>query len=501
MAVLRLFFHYLRGTYQLFANGGSFVSIFLISVTFVLLIGLSCNGNSSLESRNDLGDKPGILQHVPTDEFDLGQFTVDELVNIGRGIFTSSFNTKDGAGNSKVRIFGFKSEQEMLFSNFNRISGPDANGCSGCHNLPNPGGGGDSVANVWVLAHKFPNINFDNKDGDFLEELTLKSVGNERGTISMFGSGFIELLAREMTHDLHKLKQFAIEQSSMTQKPVTVRLLTKDVYFGKLTVWPDGLVDASRVEGIDEDLIIKPFGQKGVYTSLREFTLDALEVHHGLQAVERVGLDIDADFDGVSNELTEGDVTALTLFQATLPPPFIQTPQSSLSESYAIRGKELFTNIGCATCHKPFLELMSPIYSEPNRLNPPGTLNVSSSGKDYFVDLVQQLDSNAVQISDDGHYLIYAFTDLKRHDMGPVLANEVLEQRFVESQSWITRKLWGIISEPPFLHHGRATLISEAVLAHQGEADESRLNFEKLSVDDRAALIEFLNTFRTASSP
>ena len=38
---------------------------------------------------------------------------------------------------------------------------------------------------------------------------------------------------------------------------------------------------------------------------------------------------------------------------------------------------------------------------------------------------------------------------------------------------WLTRKLWGFASEPPFLHHGRATLMSEAILAHGGEALES----------------------------
>jgi hypothetical protein len=56
--------------------------------------------------------------------------------------------------------------------------------------------------------------------------------------------------------------------------------------------------------------------------------------------------------------------------------------------------------------------------------------------------------------------------------------------------------LWGFASEPPFLHHGRATLISEAVLAHGGEAQESRDSYATLSAEDQAAVVEFLKTLQ-----
>ena len=80
--------------------------------------------------------------------------------------------------------------------------------------------------------------------------------------------------------------------------------------------------------------------------------------------------------------------------------------------------------------------------------------------------------------------------------MGEILANETLEQRFVESPVWLTRKLWGIMSEPPFLHHGRATLLDEAIAAHGGEANQSQAEYLNLSESDRIAVIEFLKTFR-----
>jgi cytochrome c5 len=282
---------------------------------------------------------------------------------------------------------------------------------------------------------------------------------------------------------------------------VTVHAETKGVSFGELTVWPDGLVDTSQINGIDGDLIVKPFGQKGVYTSLREFTLDALEVHHGLQGEERAGTDIDADEDGVVNELTIADTTALTIFQASLPPPFMDTSATGLQETYIERGEKLFESVGCAVCHKPYLELINPIYTEPNPFNPPGTLVDYEIPEMYGIDLFQNANSNAIRRTDEGTYLVYAYTDLKRHDMGPILANEKVEQRFIESAIWITRKLWGIMSEPPFLHHGRATLLQEAIDVHYGEAEASRTKYEGLSDEDKTAVIEFMKTFQMTDTP
>ena len=92
--------------------------------------------------------------------------------------------------------------------------------------------------------------------------------------------------------------------------------------------------------------------------------------------------------------------------------------------------------------------------------------------------------------------MVPVFTDLKRHDMGDVLNNETLEEEMVPTDQWLTRKLWGFANEPPYLHHGRATLISEAILAHGGEAQASRDAFAALSPDDQAAVVEFLKTLQ-----
>jgi hypothetical protein len=136
--------------------------------------------------------------------------------------------------------------------NFNRISAPDANSCAGCHNLPFgiAGGGGDIVANVFVQGQRFDFARFDALDaapaGGMLDEsgapASLQTVGNSRGTLGMFGSGFIEMLARQMTLDLQRIRNAVPPGGS-------VKLTAKGVSFGTLARHVDGRWDTSRTEG------------------------------------------------------------------------------------------------------------------------------------------------------------------------------------------------------------------------------------------------------------
>ena len=107
----------------------------------------------------------------------------------------------------------------------------------------------------------------------------------------------------------------------------------------------------------------------------------------------------------------------------------------------------------------------------------------------------------------DGVVWVPAFTDLKLHDItsGPDDPNrEPLNQdvppgneRFFDGNGrFLTKKLWGAANEPPYFHHGRFTTMREAVLAHDGEARESREAFEALPTYDQDAVIEFLKTLQ-----
>jgi hypothetical protein len=106
----------------------------------------------------------------------------------------------------------------------------------------------------------------------------------------------------------------------------------------------------SELHGVDQDLIVRPFSQKGVFTSLRQFSVNALNHHHGMQATERFGTawtgSEDFDQDGVKNEVTVGDVTSLVIFQAVLPPPTQVWPV----HPGARRAAEAARNVTCPTC-------------------------------------------------------------------------------------------------------------------------------------------------------
>src|SRR5690606_24091557 len=105
-------------------------------------------------------------------------------------------------------------------------------------------------------------------------------------------------------------------------------LSSKGIGFGSLVAHANGSVDTALVEGVDADLVVRPFHQKGVAVSLREISNNAMNHHHGMQASERFGAGLDPDGDGMTDELTVGDMTAVTVFQATLPAPIPVEPQS-----------------------------------------------------------------------------------------------------------------------------------------------------------------------------
>lgn len=407
--------------------------------------------------------------------------------------------------------------------NFNRVSARDSNGCSGCHNAPFgiPGGGGDFVTGVFVAAQRFDFATFDHGDGvttrGALREdgtfATLGDIGNYRATVGMFGSGFIEMLARQMTADLRSIRDGLAPGESAP-------LISKGVDFGELQRFGDGNWDTSAVEGLPPQslassgpdappsLVIHPFHQSGSVVSIRQFTNNAFNHHHGMQSAERFGDGIDADGDGVVNELTIADVTAVALYQATLSVPQQVLPQDPKVRRAVRDGEALFSDIGCADCHVPALPLTDEgwIYTEPNPYNPPGNLQAGAAAS-VEVDLTQSGLPGIRPKPRNGVLWVRAFTDLKLHDItsGPDDPNaEAIDinhpagsPEFLGGNTqFLTKKLWGAANERPYFHHGKFTTLREATLAHSGEAADSRAAFESLDADKQRQIIEFLKSLQ-----
>lgn len=289
------------------------------------------------------GDKPVLRSHVDQTLIDNGHMPFGEILAAGQFLFAAKFNVLDGFGRPAATGNGVPTLRDPQASPLmNRISGLDANSCAGCHNEPAVGGSGDFVANVFVLGQLADPV-LTTIDPEF---------SNERNTLGMHGAGPIEALAVEMTDELIAIRESAIRKARQTGQNVTYRLITKTVDFGVITARPDGSVDTSGVDGVDTDLIIKPFHQKGVVNSLRVFTNNAYNHHHGLQSVERFGIartgTNDHDQDGVPDELTAGDITASSLFQAALATPQQVLPDDPKERIQVRRGEQLFSKIGCA---------------------------------------------------------------------------------------------------------------------------------------------------------
>lgn len=418
---------------------------------------------------------------------------LEALRKKGERLFTGRFTEADGVGRPFATQAIIPTRRKRAPENaFFRTAGMDSNACSGCHNEPVAGGAGDFVTNVFV-SEGFESADFDSLDPQF---------SNERGSNHLFGSGLVELLAREMTEELRTIRRTAAAEARRTGQPVKAALATKGVGFGTIVADPDGVIDLSGVEGVDADLVIRPFSQKGVMTSLRQFTDNALNHHHGMQPSERFGLrwtgTRDHDGDEHEDEISEGDVSALVAWQAALPAPTVSTPADPAWRAAASRGIDTFSQVGCASCHKPSLPLASLKFVDPGPSDMAGTLRTADVAEPAVYDLGLYEWAKKLPRNDNGEVLVPLFGDLKRHTIADqqvaALGNELLAQRFVERNVFMTAELWGVGSTSPYGHRNDMASLDTVIRAHGGEGRAARDAYIALSEEEQQNIIAFLKT-------
>jgi CxxC motif-containing protein (DUF1111 family) len=208
------------------------------------------------------------------------------------------------------------------------------------------------------------------------------------------------------------------------------------------------------------------FGWQGDAVSIRDQTTNAFAREMGLTSNDRSSDDCtpaEADCRGQPNggspEVSDELIDAVVTFVGTLAVP--GSPVQARDDSL---GRELFTSIGCAGCHRPRLPV-----------DLPGAGGTRVRG------------------------VIAPYTDLRLHDLGLEMADENVSGAKVISR-WRTAPLWGLgyrlktESHSTFLHDGRARSTEEAILWHSGEAAQPRHNFTKLGPRAREALLRWLET-------
>jgi cytochrome c peroxidase len=211
-----------------------------------------------------------------------------------------------------------------------------------------------------------------------------------------------------------------------------------------------------------------------------------MQFHHGIQPVEVVGEDEDADGDGVANELLVGEISALHIFQVSLERPVVRGKNQQTEQ-----GRQLFSTIGCASCHIPSQQ------TERRLLNVsfPGVPADPSANVYFTIDLSKKpplFRKAGLGVEVD------LFADLKRHDMGPGLAESTGDPL---DAFFTTARLWGVADTAPYLHDGRAPTLTEAILLHGGEAEEARDEFDALLDAEKEAVLAFLRSLRTPLRP
>jgi CxxC motif-containing protein (DUF1111 family) len=191
--------------------------------------------------------------------------------------------------------------------------------------------------------------------------------------------------------------------------------------------------------------------------------------------------DPNCQFKGVPNDATNtdaatplevsSDIVKFAMFMRFSAAP---TPVSSytgangfVGSASIARGRQRFSDVGCALCHTPTLTT-SPVARVAALRNQPANL----------------------------------YSDLAVHGMGPGLADGVTQGQ-ARGDEFRTAALWGVGQRIFFLHDGRTSDIKQAIEQHRSrgntqypgsEANAVIAKFNNLSADDQQDLLNFLRS-------
>jgi hypothetical protein len=410
-------------------------------------------------------------------------------VRRGRQIFQRKFQRLDGAA-------PYLRDGTGDIANNVTIGAGSTDSCAACHGRPrgSAGVGGDVVTRP------------DSRDAPHL-----------------FGLGIKEMLGDEITTDLRNIRRNAMTQAATSKTAVTLPLASKGIQYGSITANPDGTLDVSKVEGVDPDLRVRPFSAHGGTISIREFAIGALNNEMGFQALDPemtaasnggrfttlAGMVLDGSLDAVEapldpdptpmpagspprNQMATAIVDYLEFYLLNYFKPglYEQTDQTA-------RGRTMFTQMGCATCHVPDLQIdhdrrvadLETVY-DPQR----GIFNgLFATATPLFKEVDDGKGLPTLKTAKLQPFMVKnIFTDLKRHDLGPNFYERNYDGTLLTQM--MTLPLWGIGTSAPYGHDGRSVNLNEVILRHGGEAQTARNAFATALPDQRADVIAFLGS-------
>lgn len=267
---------------------------------------------------------------------------------------------------------------------------------------------------------------------------------------SLFGAGWIDLIPEKAIKHQQFSQSFAGTWVELTENKFDIKPL------GKARVLADGRIGK--------------FGWKAQFATLEEFVAAACANELGLSTPlhdqpKPLG---NVNYVSTGTDMSWKQLRDMSGFVATLPRPVEVLPEADDLKERAILGKQVFTKVGCASCHVPDLAGIKGIYS------------------DFLLhDVVTSLDgANGGGQGGDG-YGPPEPPGLPERSPGDPLPNE-----------WKTPPLWGVASSAPYLHDGSAPTLESAIQNHRGDATAVRNAYRKLSKPEQQALVEFLKTLQ-----
>ena len=348
---------------------------------------------------------------------------------------------------------------------------------------------------------------------------------DSRDAPHLFGLGLVEMLGDEITRDLRTIRGEAITQASEGGSAVTLELKSKGIEFGSITAEPDGSVDTSEVNGVDEDLRVRPFFHQGGTISIREFIIGAFKAEMGLETPDDIlcsatdpdspevmispaGMEFDpeldtierppvcdatedGDGDGITNEIDPALVDHLEFYLLNY-----FKPGTGKMTKQAKRGLEVMDKIGCTGCHVQNLTIeqdrrIADVETEHDPEN--GIFNrLFATATTLFKTVEDGEEFPQLLPNEESFEVKNIFSDFKRHDLGPAFHEREYDGSMVTE--FMTEPLWGVATTAPYGHDGRSINLEEVILRHGGEAQESKKKFARLNDKRQAMVLEYLRT-------
>ncbi|HEY6511521.1 MAG TPA: di-heme oxidoredictase family protein [Burkholderiaceae bacterium] len=154
-------------------------------------------------------------------------------------------------------------------------------------------------------------------------------------------------------------------------------------------------------------------------------------------------------------------IEKFTIFMRFLAPPKQSLQVKNATPASIARGRQLFSDVGCALCHAPSL-------------------------KTYPRASMAQMSGKTVNL----------FSDLLIHDMGSGLADGI-QQGQASGREFRTAPLWGLGQRLFFLHDGRTSDLRQAILEHYSDGSEANTvtrRFFELSDSQEQDVLNFLRS-------